>query len=668
MTAGTAGSASPQSFLQRTRAQQPSPTERRDMPWRVEKRLMRPSQAPTVRRKDAEPDDAGATAETRHLQGREGPPEVEPAAARARGRITGGTGPLVLDRYRLTRRLGAGGFGTVWRAHDERLDREVAVKIVPRNHVNGGRFEREARAAARLAHPGIVTLYEAGADDEGAYLVSELVKGQTLDNLLEQGRLSDRDVVEIGIALCDALEHAHVNGIVHRDVKPSNILIPDRPTAANTAVKLTDFGVARVVGGDSLTRTGDVVGTAAYMAPEQAQGLDASAPADLYALALVLYEALTGVNPVRAGTAAQRARRLGAHLPPLRRQRRDLPRELGRGVDLALRPKPRERGTIVEFERALRVSLEELSEAPGVVAEPWRPTRTPERQAEPEPHAQPASDADDDAELEPGRQALPWPERGLGALAAALVTAWLAVHAIGSSILAPPIAALLAAVAVAAMPRLGWLALTAGLTTAALATGHAGSALVLIPLALVPVVLLPRAGAAWPLAAGAPALGIIGLAGAWPALAARARTPARRAGLGAAGWCALITAAPFTAGGLYLQLPPNTPQPSIWTGSAYEALHHVLAPLISDGLWAPAPVWALAAVALPRLVTHSSLKLDIARVTLWSALLVAATAAALGAAGAPKALQTPTSAVLGAAAAAIIALAPTVFATRRASY
>ncbi len=666
MTAGTAGSASPQSVLQHPRAQQGSLTGRRDTHWHVEKRLMRDSQAPTVRRKEPEADAARRTAATRRLEDQERPPEVEPIAARGGPKATGG-GPLILDRYRLTRRLGAGGFGTVWRAHDERLDREVAVKIVPRNHVNGGRFEREARAAARLAHPGIVTLYEAGADDEGAYLVSELVKGQTLDSLLEQGRLSDRDIVEIGIALCEALVHAHANGIVHRDVKPSNVLIPDRPTAPNTAVKLTDFGVARVIGGDSLTRTGDVVGTAAYMAPEQAEGLDASAPADLYALALVLYEALTGVNPVRAGTAAQRARRLGAHLPPLRRQRRDLPRELGRGIDLALRPKPRERGTIEELQRALQASLDELDDAPGVVAEPWRPTRAragpaePERQDAPEPEAE----LDFDEEQPP---ALPWPERGLGALAAAVATAWLAVHAIGPSTLAPPVAGLLAGVAVAAMPRLGWLAITSGLIAAALATGHAGSALLLIPLALAPLLLLPRAGAAWPLAAAAPALGIIGLAGAWPALAAKARTPARRAGLGAAGWIALITAAPFTANGLYLQLAPNTPPPSIWTGSAYEALHHVLAPLITDGLWAPAPVWALAAVALPRLVSRRSLKLDIARVTLWSALLVAATAAALGAAGAPKALQTPTSAVLGAAAAAIVALAPSVFATWRASY
>ena len=139
--------------------------------------------------------------------------------------------PLVLGRYRLRRRLGTGGFATVWRAHDERLDRQVAVKILPRERVIGGRFEREARAAARLAHPGIVTLYEAAVDDEGAYLVSELVYGTTLDQLLADGRLSDRDVVRIGIVLCDALAHAHAQGVVHRDVKPSNVLVPERPTS-----------------------------------------------------------------------------------------------------------------------------------------------------------------------------------------------------------------------------------------------------------------------------------------------------------------------------------------------------------------------------------------------------------------------------------------------------
>src|SRR5205807_7710570 len=248
----------------------------------------------------------------------------------------GPQGPVVLGRYRLHRRLGTGGFATVWLARDERLERDVAVKILPRGRVMGGRFEREARAAARLSRPTIVTLYEAAVDDEGAYLVSELVRGATLAELLEAGRLSDRDVLSIGIEMCDALAHAHGQGVVHRDVKPSNVLIAERMNgAAEPIAKLTEFGVARVIGGDSLTRTGDVIGTAGYMAPEQAEGREADAAADIHALALVLYEGLTGVNPLRTGSAAQRARRLGAHLAPLRRPRRDLPRELGRAIDQA---------------------------------------------------------------------------------------------------------------------------------------------------------------------------------------------------------------------------------------------------------------------------------------------------------------------------------------------
>ncbi len=293
------------------------------------------------------------------------------AAGQQAGTRAGAPAPVVLGRYRLHARLGAGAFGIVWMARDERLERDVAVKILPRTRIMGGRFEREARAAARLAHPGIVTLYEAAIDDEGAYLVSELVRGPTFEALLTAGRLSDRDIVAVGMALCDALAHAHHQGVVHRDVKPSNILVPEQPASPAQLAKLTDFGVARVVGGDSLTVTGDVIGTLAYMAPEQAEGREAGAPADLYSLALVLYEALTGINPVRVGTAGQRARRLGAYLPPLRRQRRELPRELGQGIDLALRPRPRERGTISELGRALAAALPQVGDQPGVVGAPW---------------------------------------------------------------------------------------------------------------------------------------------------------------------------------------------------------------------------------------------------------------------------------------------------------
>ena len=166
--------------------------------------------------------------------GRIDPPSSRPTRATAATRRQTADplpAPIVLDRYRLQRRLGSGAFGTVWMARDERLDRDVAVKILARERIMGGRFEREARAAARLSHPAIVTLYEAAVDDEGAYLVSELVRGSTLDGLLAEGRLSDRDVVSIALALCDALEHAHGQGVIHRDVKPSNVLVPEAPAA-----------------------------------------------------------------------------------------------------------------------------------------------------------------------------------------------------------------------------------------------------------------------------------------------------------------------------------------------------------------------------------------------------------------------------------------------------
>jgi eukaryotic-like serine/threonine-protein kinase len=622
---------------------------------------MSASQLPTARR--------SATAATRKA-----------ATEENRAPAPGLQSPLVLERYRLLRRLGAGAFGTVWMGHDERLDREVAVKIVPRERIVGGRFEREARAAARLAHPGIVTLYEAAVDDDGAYLVSELVRGATLHALLDEGRLSDRDIVAIAISLCDALSHAHAQGVVHRDVKPSNILVPERPSSHVHPAKLTDFGVARVIGGDSLTRTGDVIGTAAYMAPEQAEGREAGPSADLYALALVIYEALTGVNPVQTGAAAMRARRLGAHLPPLRRQRRDLPRELGRGIDLALRPRARERGTLDELRGALLASLDQVEDTPGIVTSPWPSAPGSQTAADALEHSfAPEAPAQEpplklatgpEPEAEPPRVAVrDWRSRGLGAVATALSTGWLATHLLAPSPVPPTAAALLAAALVLALPRIGWLSVTAALAGTALTQGRPGAALVLTIAALVPVALLPRRGTAWPLAAGAPALGLVGLAGAWPALAGRAWGNAwRRAVLALTGWVWLALAGPLASSDLYARRPAGTPAPDVWATSLAVTSHDLLGPLLRSGILAGGLVWAAGAVVLPWLVRSRSLAVNAVLACVWSAVLLSATEVAIAAAHGSGRLDAPRTAILGAIAAVFVALSPSLLAAARAAH
>jgi len=182
-------------------------------------------------------------------------------------------------------------------ATDERLERQVAVKVIPGPGAQGERGRREALAAGRLDHPGVVAVFDAGEDSRARYLVSELVRGRTLAELLRAGAIADRDVARIGVALCEALDHAHARGVIHRDVKPQNVIVPDAPRSAAGVAKLADFGVAHLAGDEPLTRTGDVVGTLAYMAPEQASGKRIDERADLYSLALVLYEALAESPP-----------------------------------------------------------------------------------------------------------------------------------------------------------------------------------------------------------------------------------------------------------------------------------------------------------------------------------------------------------------------------------
>jgi eukaryotic-like serine/threonine-protein kinase len=509
----------------------------------------------------------------------------------------------VLGRYRLGARLGAGGFGTVYAGHDERLDRPVAVKVIPAGARAPERAQREAMAVARLDHPGVVAVFDAGEDDDARYLVSELVQGRTLDRLQADGALSDRDVVRIGLALADALAHAHARGVVHRDVKPQNVIVPDAPREARAVAKLADFGVAHLAGDDPLTRTGDVVGTLAYMAPEQAAGQRVGPAADVYALALVLYEGLAGVNPVRAAGAAATARRVGTALPSLRRARPDLPAELVAVLDRALRPRPEERGTLEELSVALLAALPAVDDQGGTVA------RLPlERRSLP-PAAVRALAAG-----------------GAGALAAA------AAAAVPDPALPPPAALFAAALLVAALPRAGWLAVAAA-AVGALAGPRPGLA-VLVAAAAAPVPLLAaRDPTAWSLPALASLLGPAGLAGAYPALAGRLRRAGSRAALGALG-----------AWWLALSGPARGPHPD---GTA------ALRTALEGGALAYAAVWAAAALLLPWLVRGRNLALDVVAASAWAAGLASATAAVARRLNAAE----PRGLVVGAVVAGLLAVA-----------
>jgi serine/threonine protein kinase len=270
-------------------------------------------------------------------------------------------GSLVLNRFLIERRIGSGGFGVVYEAWDGRLERSVAVKAIESRGEVGRRVLREAQAAARLNHPGIVTLYELGEENGNALLVTELVDGTTLAGLCSDGALSDREIGEIGADLCEALDHAHSRSVVHRDIKPQNVLVTDD---GEPRAKLMDFGIARLTDAAALTAPGDVVGTLAYMAPEQAEGRAAGPEADVYSLALMLFECWSGENPNRRATPAATARAIGTRFRPLRRLRPDLPRELAGTIDACLEPRPSRRPSLEELGTAIEDTLDLLADHP----------------------------------------------------------------------------------------------------------------------------------------------------------------------------------------------------------------------------------------------------------------------------------------------------------------
>ena len=210
-----------------------------------------------------------------------------------------GSDRVVADRYRLTGLLGRGGTAEVWKAEDDALGRAVALKLVTvQTDESSARAGEEARLLARLSHPSIVPVYDAGTDEQGRpWVVMELVEGETLSDTISRGPIPSERTAAIGSSVAQALSYVHDQGLVHRDVKPGNVLIGD-----DGRVRLTDFGIARLVDAARVTSTGMMVGTASYLAPEQVAGEPVGAPADVYALGLVLLECLTGQREYAGST------------------------------------------------------------------------------------------------------------------------------------------------------------------------------------------------------------------------------------------------------------------------------------------------------------------------------------------------------------------------------
>ncbi len=466
------------------------------------------------------------------------------------------------DRFELLVPLGSGGFGTVWEGFDMLLERPVAIKELQLDTelTDAADALREARATARLNHPAIVSLYEVVSEDDCIYMINELVHGHTLGQMIDDGLLSDNDAGRIGYALCEALAHAHKQGVVHRDVKPANVMVTSAWLEGSGGwrvqpAKLMDFGIASIVdpsehGGRE--HAGPHAGSRGYVAPEQEAGEPATPASDVYSLALVLFECFTGAGPGKG----RRSR--------LARARRDLPPDLTWTIDCCLEPDPHLRPDIVELGAAIYDALPELSHqlAAPTIGSRLRGLfgRRPAERSDSYTHDRPA--------IRAPREAAEWNESSgrlvrfvLAAIAAGLCLATMLAAGIKLSPIEPAIAAGL----VFLMPRAGWaLAATAGAVALA-ATGQVGSAMFLVLPALV--------------------------------AALAAMTPLPRvldgalAGAGAFAWVVAVQAMSGTS--LALSLPPGADEPDEVRQFADVALHSLRA-LTETAYLASLGVWALA--------------------------------------------------------------------------
>jgi hypothetical protein len=247
---------------------------------------------------------------------------------------------LVLGRYRPLRPLGTGGSGTVWLARDEKTGLEVALKIIAKEGRAAPRAEREAEAATRLRHPHCLRAYGLESDDKHLYIPYEYVPGSTLRQAMRAGELGDEGAVEAGAQILEALAFAHAQGIVHRDVKPSNVLVVD---GGDVSVRLFDFGLAQLADAETLTAVGEVPGTLAYISPERLLGETAGPPADVWAVGVLLWEALSGHHPFWRASPLETGEVIKSGAPSIGEARPDLREHLVTAVDRAgaLDPAPR---------------------------------------------------------------------------------------------------------------------------------------------------------------------------------------------------------------------------------------------------------------------------------------------------------------------------------------
>jgi serine/threonine-protein kinase len=290
---------------------------------------------------------------------------------------------LFAGRYRLERRLGVGGMSTVQLAFDTRLERYVAVKLLAEHlAADDGfvqRFRREALAAARLVHPNVVQVYDFGTDEDShrQFIAMEYVEGQSGAELLrEHGRLPASEVVDLCAQACRGLDYAHRNGVIHRDIKPGNLL-----RNPEGIVKIADFGIAKAADDSDITRVGSVIGTAAYLAPEQARGEPAGPPSDLYALGVVAYQLVSGRLPYQGASLTDLARQQDEGPPTdVSDVTDDCPPALGAAIMRALVADPEHRyASAPDMERALREGIRGIAppaveDATVALPDPTRPT------------------------------------------------------------------------------------------------------------------------------------------------------------------------------------------------------------------------------------------------------------------------------------------------------